>query len=188
MAHEVAGGEVNLSVFVQEQHGFIGFGVAGHRGWRMLQGKANGHCLGQQGANLLRVPGFAGKSVHLALVYRAHDGGQIGIARKQNAHRVRVGHPHFGEQFGARHIGHALVAHQHMKVVLGQQLQRLRTTGGDVHLVLLRKQQTQTVDDALLVVHKEHARAAQACADHSAIRRGSRCGHLARERGRKGGV
>ena len=155
---EVADAGQGVGVVVQQQHverrGQPADGLqVGHGGLapgdlrRLAQGE--GH--------FLRVPGLGQVAEDAAVVQRFHRRVQVGIAGEQDAQAVRGDLAGPGQQLGAAHLRHALVADENLHRLAAQALQGAPRVGLGEHLVVPAELHGQAAQDAFLVVDEEDA-------------------------------
>ena len=72
------------------------------------------HGVAHDSLQLFGVPRLGDVAVDVSPVDGVDHGADIGIAREEEAHRLRLGLAHMVEELDARHLRHALVGHDHV--------------------------------------------------------------------------
>ncbi len=102
--------------------------------------------------------GFVRKAKHLALVDRALDGVEVGIARQQNAHGPRRKRANLRQHLDARHLRHPVVRHDDVDVLVTDDVERLGTMRSEEQIELAAEHDPHRVQHALLVVDEQEPR------------------------------
>jgi hypothetical protein len=88
------------------------------------------------------VPRFADEPVDLALVDRADDSGEVGIAGEQDAHAVRRNLARGSHRRGLHHR-HALITDDHVHFVSGEEIERSVAVSGGENVIATPEQRFQ---------------------------------------------
>ncbi|MNF33839.1 hypothetical protein D3C84_146650 [compost metagenome] len=155
---EIADHGQGLRVLVEQQHSERCGQQAGARQHRRLRlARSDFRGLAQGEGHFLRVPGLGQVAEDTATVERRHRRIQVGIAGEQDAQGLGRDLAGLGEQLGAAHLRHALVADQDMHRLALQALQGAARIALGEHLVLAAELHGQAAQDALFIVDEQDA-------------------------------